>query len=483
MVPVLIKDLLAASPDGQKVKVCGWVRTIRDSKNLVFIQVNDGSCFANIQLTFDRNSPLNNANVNNIEETLKKLNTGASVRAEGILIPSPASGQAVEVTLESIECLGTCNPEEYPLQKNKMSMEYLRENAHLRARTNTFGSVYRVRNQMAFAVHSFFQERGFQYINAPEITCSDCEGAGEMFQVTTLSMEKIAELGVKAGIGGMKIEDAHKIVDYSKDFFGKKASLTVSGQLEAETLATALSRVYTFGPTFRAENSNTPRHLAEFWMIEPEMAFFDLNDDMDIQEDFVKYLLNWALTKCRSDLEFFDKRIQPGLIESLEKVANAKFVRISYTEAIAELEKHSDKFEFKPYWGCDIATEHEKFLTEQIYKCPVMVFNYPKEIKSFYMKQNEDGKTVKAVDVLVPGIGELIGGSEREENYEKLLAACKERNMDMSNYQWYLDLRRFGTVPHSGFGLGFERLIRYVTGMENIRDVIPYPRAPKSADF
>lgn len=483
MVPVLIKDLLAASPDGQKVKVCGWVRTIRDSKNLVFIQVNDGSCFANIQLTFDRNSPLNNANVNNIEETLKKLNTGASVRAEGILIPSPASGQAVEVTLESIECLGTCNPEEYPLQKNKMSMEYLRENAHLRARTNTFGAVYRVRNQMAFAVHSFFQERGFQYINAPEITCSDCEGAGEMFQVTTLSMEKIAELGVKAGIGGMKIEDAHKIVDYSKDFFGKKASLTVSGQLEAETLATALSRVYTFGPTFRAENSNTPRHLAEFWMIEPEMAFFDLNDDMDIQENFVKYLLNWALTKCRSDLEFFDKRIQPGLIESLEKVANAKFVRISYTEAIAELEKHSDKFEFKPYWGCDIATEHEKFLTEQIYKCPVMVFNYPKEIKSFYMKQNEDGKTVKAVDVLVPGIGELIGGSEREENYEKLLAACKERNMDMSNYQWYLDLRRFGTVPHSGFGLGFERLIRYVTGMENIRDVIPYPRAPKSADF
>ena len=483
MVPVLIKNLLAASPDGQKVKVCGWVRTIRDSKNLVFIQVNDGSCFANIQLTFDRNSPLNNANVNNIEETLKKLNTGASVRAEGILIPSPASGQAVEVTLESIECLGTCNPEEYPLQKNKMSMEYLRENAHLRARTNTFGAVYRVRNQMAFAVHSFFQERGFQYINAPEITCSDCEGAGEMFQVTTLSMEKIAELGVKAGIGGMKIEDAHKIVDYSKDLFGKKASLTVSGQLEAETLATALSRVYTFGPTFRAENSNTPRHLAEFWMIEPEMAFFDLNDDMDIQEDFVKYLLNWALTKCRSDLEFFDKRIQPGLIESLEKVANAKFVRISYTEAIAELEKHSDKFEFKPYWGCDIATEHEKFLTEQIYKCPVMVFNYPKEIKSFYMKQNEDGKTVKAVDVLVPGIGELIGGSEREENYEKLLAACKERNMDMSNYQWYLDLRRFGTVPHSGFGLGFERLIRYVTGMENIRDVIPYPRAPKSADF
>lgn len=486
MVPTLIKDLLSTKPEGQKVTVCGWVRTVRDSKNLVFIQVNDGSCFANIQLTFDRNAPSNNANVNNIEEELKKLNTGASVRAEGVLIESPASGQAVEVTLESLKCLGTCNPDEYPLQKNKMSMEYLRTNAHLRARTNTFGAVYRVRNQMTFAVHSFFQERGFQYINAPEITCSDCEGAGEMFQVTTLSMEKIAEIALEKGAKGMKVEDAAKLVDYSKDFFGKKASLTVSGQLEAETMATALSRVYTFGPTFRAENSNTPRHLAEFWMIEPEMAFFDLNDDMDIQEDFVKYLLNWALTKCRADLEFFDKRIQPGLIEQLEKVAKADFVRISYTDAIAKLEeaeKNGAKFEFSPYWGCDIATEHERYLTEKIFGCPVMVFNYPKEIKSFYMKQNEDGKTVKAVDVLVPGIGELIGGSEREESYEKLCAEIEKRGMDKSIYDWYLDLRKFGTVPHSGFGLGFERLIRYVTGMENIRDVIPYPRAPKLADF
>ena len=483
MVPTLIKDILVSEPDGKNITVCGWVRTVRDSKNLVFIQVNDGSCFANIQLTFDRNNPSDNANTDSIEAELKKLNTGASVRAEGLLVPSPASGQAVEVTLEKLTCLGVCPPEEYPLQKNKMSMEYLRENAHLRARTNTFGAVYRMRNQMAFAVHSFFQERGFQYINAPEITCSDCEGAGEMFQVTTLSMEKIAEMGVKAGLGGMKIKDAHKIVDYSKDFFGKKANLTVSGQLEAETLATALSRVYTFGPTFRAENSNTPRHLAEFWMIEPEMAFFTLEDDMDIQEEFIKYLLNWALTKCREDLEFFNKRIQPGLIEMLEHVVNSKFKRISYTDAIAELEKHADKFEFKPYWGCDIATEHERYLTEQIFKCPVMVYNYPKEIKSFYMKLNEDGKTVRAVDVLVPGIGEIIGGSEREENYDKLLAACKERNMDMSNYEWYLDLRRFGTVPHAGFGLGFERLIRYVTGMENIRDVIPYPRAPILADF
>ena len=486
MVPTLITQLLSTKPEGQKVTVCGWVRTVRDSKNLVFIQVNDGSCFANIQLTFDRNAPSNNANVNNIEEELKKLNTGASVRAEGLLIESPASGQAVEVTLESLKCLGTCNPDEYPLQKNKMSMEYLRTNAHLRARTNTFGAVYRIRNQMAYAVHSFFQERGFQYVNAPEITCSDCEGAGEMFQVTTLSMEKIAEIALEKGAKGMKPEDAAKLVDYSKDFFGKKASLTVSGQLEAETMATALSRVYTFGPTFRAENSNTPRHLAEFWMIEPEMAFFDLDDDMDIQEEFVKYLLNWALTKCRADLEFFDKRIQPGLIEQLEKVAKADFVRISYTDAIAKLEeaeKNGAKFEFSPYWGCDIATEHERYLTEKIFGCPVMVYNYPKEIKSFYMKQNDDGKTVKAVDVLVPGIGELIGGSEREESYEKLVAEIEKRGMDKSIYDWYLDLRRFGTVPHSGFGLGFERLIRYVTGMENIRDVIPYPRAPKLADF
>ena len=482
MKPVLIKDLLTSEPDGRSVTVCGWVKSKRDSKNLVFIQVNDGSCFASVQLTFDRTNT-QGANAENIEKNLAKTLSGASVRAEGKIIPSPASGQAVEITLMDLEVLGECPQEEYPLQKNKMSMEYLRGVAHLRGRTNTFGAVYRVRNQMAFAVHSFFQERGFCYINAPEITCSDCEGAGEMFQVTTLSLEKIAELGVKAGQGGMKIENAHKIVDYSKDFFGKKASLTVSGQLEAETLATSLSRVYTFGPTFRAENSNTPRHLSEFWMIEPEMAFYDLEDDMDLQEDFVKYLLNWALTKCREDLEFFDKRIKPGLIAQLESVVKSKFVRISYTDAIKELEKHTDKFEFKPYWGCDIATEHERYLTEQIFKCPVMVYNYPKEIKSFYMKLNEDGKTVKAVDVLVPGIGELNGGSEREEDYDKLLKAIRDRGMDESIYNWYLDLRKFGTVPHSGFGMGFERLIRYVTGMENIRDVIPFPRAPKLADF
>ncbi len=459
---------------GQEIEIGGWVRNKRPSKQFGFIVLNDGTYFTPVQVVY-------NDTLANFQE-ISKINVGAALIVKGTVEMTPDAKQPFEIKGKEITIEGEC-PSDYVLQKKRHSMEYLRTIQHLRPRTNTFQAVFRVRSVVAQAIHRFFDERGFVYVHTPLFTGNDCEGAGEMFQVTTLSMEKIAELGVKAGIGGMKIEDAHKIVDYSKDFFGKKASLTVSGQLEAETLATALSRVYTFGPTFRAENSNTPRHLAEFWMIEPEMAFFDLNDDMDIQEDFVKYLLNWALTKCRSDLEFFDKRIQPGLIESLEKVANAKFVRISYTEAIAELEKHSDKFEFKPYWGCDIATEHEKFLTEQIYKCPVMVFNYPKEIKSFYMKQNEDGKTVKAVDVLVPGIGELIGGSEREENYEKLLAACKERNMDMSNYQWYLDLRRFGTVPHSGFGLGFERLIRYVTGMENIRDVIPYPRAPKSADF
>ncbi|QTQ11165.1 asparagine--tRNA ligase [Treponema parvum] len=483
MKSVLIKDILKSKPEGQTVTVYGWVRTKRDSKNLVFIQVNDGSCLASIQLTFDRTAPSKNADPVSIENSLKKITTGASIKAEGTLIESPAGGQAVEVTLEALTVLGECPTDAYPLQKKATSMEFLREVAYLRPRTNTFGAVFRVRNQMAFAVHSFFQERGFQYVNTPIITCSDAEGAGEMFQVTNLSLEKIAETGIKAGAKGKSPETAADLVDYGKDFFGKKASLTVSGQLEGETFATALSRIYTFGPTFRAENSNTPRHLSEFWMIEPEMAFFDLEDNMDLAEEFVKYLLNWALTKCREDLDFFNLRIQSGIIETLTHVVNSPFKRISYTEAIEELKKHEDKFEFKPFWGCDLQTEHERYLTENIFKCPVMVYNYPKEIKAFYMKLNDDKKTVKAVDVLVPGLGEIIGGSEREENYEKLLAACNERNMDMSNYQWYLDLRRFGTVPHSGFGLGFERLLRYITGMANIRDVIPYPRAPKLADF
>ena len=479
----LIKDILTSQPDGRTVTVCGWVRTMRDSKNLVFIQVNDGSCFASIQLTHDRSNPAANADAAAIDRTLANVTTGASVRATGKLIASPASGQAVEVTLETLAVLGTCPTDSYPLQKKATSMEFLRENAHLRARTNTFGAVFRMRSQMAFALHTFFQERGFFYINTPEITCSDAEGAGEMFQVTTLSMEKIAELGVEKGAKGMKTEDAAKIVNYGKDFFGKKASLTVSGQLEAETLATALGRVYTFGPTFRAENSNTTRHLAEFWMCEPEMAFYDLEDDMDIQEEFIKYLLNWALTKCPADMEFFNKRIQPGVIDTLRHVVETPFKRVSYTEAIKELEKHADDFEFKPYWGCDLQTEHERYLTEKIFKCPVMVYNYPKEIKAFYMKLNDDGKTVKAVDVLVPGLGEIIGGSEREENYDKLLTRINELGLKPEDYDWYLDLRKFGTVPHAGFGLGFERLLLYVTGMANIRDVIPYPRAPKLADF
>ncbi len=479
----LIKDILTSKPDGRTVTVCGWVRTMRDSKNLVFIQVNDGSCFASIQLTFDRSSPASGADVAAIEDALKSVSTGASARATGTLIASPASGQAVEVTLCTLTVLGTCPSDSYPLQKKATSMEFLRENAHLRARTNTFGAVFRMRSQMAYALHSFFQERGFYYINTPEITGSDCEGAGEMFQVTTLSMEKLAEIALEKGANGMKKEDAAKLVNYSKDFFGKPVSLTVSGQLEAETLATALGRVYTFGPTFRAENSNTTRHLAEFWMCEPEMAFFDLNDDMDIQEEFIKYLLNWALTKCSEDMAFFNKRIQPGVIDTLRHVVETPFKRVSYTEAVAELEKHADKFEFKPYWGCDLATEHERYLTEQIYKCPVMVYNYPKEIKAFYMKLNDDGKTVKAVDVLVPGLGEIIGGSEREESYDKLLSRINELGLKPEDYSWYLDLRKFGTVPHSGFGLGFERLLLYVTGMQNIRDVIPYPRAPKLADF
>ena len=476
----LIKDILVSEPDGRLVTICGWVRTKRDSKNLCFIQVNDGSCFATIQLTFDRENA--NPNNENIENTLPNVTTGASIKATGKLIPSPASGQAVEVALETLEVLGV-SPSDYPLQKKGHTVEFLRENSHLRARTNMFGAVARMRSEMAFAVHSFFQEKGFFYFNAPLITCSDCEGAGEMFQVTTLDMARIAEEGIKAGAKGMNPEKAENLVDYSKDFFGKKASLTVSGQLEAETYATALSRVYTFGPTFRAENSNTPRHLAEFWMIEPEMAFFELEDDMDIAEEFIKYLLNWALTKCTEDMKFFDQRVQPGLIETLTHVANSEFVRISYTDAIKELEKYNDSFEFKAYWGCDLQTEHERCLTEKIYKKPVMVYNYPKEIKAFYMKLNEDGKTVRAVDMLVPGLGEIIGGSERESDLEKLTNRIKELGMNPEDYWWYLDLRKYGTVPHAGFGLGFERLLRYVTGMANIRDVIPYPRAPKLADF
>ena len=470
----LIKDILTSEPKGQAIDVYGWVRTKRETKNLVFIEINDGSCFASVQATFDRDKGLDN----NTEALLKKAGTGVSVKVSGNLIPSPAAGQRVELQANNIHIFGDADQEKYPLQKKRHSMEFLRDIAHLRARTNTFGAVARMRSQMAYAIHTFFQERGFQYVHTPIITGSDCEGAGEMFHVTTFDIEET----VKKALKEKKDPDSFKI-DYSQDFFGKQANLTVSGQLEGETYATALSRIYTFGPTFRAENSNTSRHLAEFWMVEPEMSFFTIKENMELAEEFIVYLLKWALEKCREDLEFFDSRIKKGLIEMLKNVVNTPFTRLTYTEAIAELEKHIDRFEFKPYWGCDLQSEHERFLTEEVYKGPVIVTNYPKEIKSFYMKLNEDGKTVRAMDVLVPGLGEIIGGSEREENLDILQGRIKELGLREEDYWWYLDLRRYGTVPHSGFGLGFERLLLYVTGMGNIRDVIPFPRAPKLAEF
>ncbi|EEV21179.1 asparagine--tRNA ligase [Treponema vincentii ATCC 35580] len=470
----LIKDILMQKPDGQEVAVYGWVRTKRETKNLIFIQVNDGSCFASIQLTFDRDKGIDSQT----EKELSRITTGASIKATGALVESPASGQAVEVAAKTIFVYGEASGETYPLQKKRHTFEFLRDIAHLRARTNTFGAVARVRNQMAFAVHNFFQEHGFQYVHTPLITASDSEGAGEMFQVTTLDMQEIVRKALKD-----KADPATFILDYKQDFFERAAYLTVSGQLEIETYATALSRVYTFGPTFRAENSNTTRHLSEFWMIEPEMSFFRLEDNMDLAEKFVVYLLKWALTHCRADLEFFNAQIKPGLIETLEHVVESKFTRITYTDAVKELEKHASEFEFKPFWGCDLQSEHEKYLTEQVFKGPVIVTDYPKEIKAFYMKQNDDGKTVRAMDVLVPGLGEIIGGSEREDNLAALETRMNELGLDMKNYWWYLDLRRYGSVPHSGFGLGFDRLLLYVTGMANIRDVIPYPRTPKSAEF
>ncbi|UTC46816.1 asparagine--tRNA ligase [Treponema vincentii] len=470
----LIKDILMQKPDGQEVAVYGWVRTKRETKNLIFIQVNDGSCFASIQLTFDRDKGIDSQT----EKELSRITTGASIKATGALVESPASGQAVEVAAKTIFVYGEASGETYPLQKKRHTFEFLRDIAHLRARTNTFGAVARVRNQMAFAVHNFFQEHGFQYVHTPLITASDSEGAGEMFQVTTLDMQEIVRKALKD-----KADPATFILDYKQDFFERAAYLTVSGQLEIETYATALSRVYTFGPTFRAENSNTTRHLSEFWMIEPEMSFFRLEDNMELAENFIVYLLKWALTHCRADLEFFNAQIKPGLIETLEHVVKTPFTRITYTEAVKELEKHAAKFEFKPFWGCDLQSEHEKYLTEQVFKGPVIVTDYPKEIKAFYMKQNDDGKTVRAMDVLVPGLGEIIGGSEREDNLAALETRMNELGLDMKNYWWYLDLRRYGSVPHSGFGLGFDRLLLYVTGMANIRDVIPYPRTPKSAEF
>lgn len=457
-----IKELLSSEPDGRPVTVRAWIRTKRQTKNAVFLEMNDGSCLSSIQCVFGPDAAAA------LKDEFERASTGASAAIVGRLIPSPAGGQKVEVAADSLKIIGESPTESYPLQKKAHSLEFLREIAHLRPRTNTFSAVARVRNRMAFAVHQFFQERGFNYVHTPIITASDAEGAGAMFQVTALDLEKIAQTGS---------------VDYDKDFFGKPAYLTVSGQLNVETYCQALGRVYTFGPAFRAENSNTTRHLSEFWMIEPEVAFAELEDDIELAKSFITHLVRTALKDCAEDLAFFDARIQPGLLEGLEKVAAGSFSRMTYTEAVDELLKSGAKFEFEPYWGCDLQSEHEKFLTEKIVGGPLVVTDYPKDIKAFYMKLNDDGKTVAAMDVLVPRFGEIIGGSEREWRLPLLERRLGDLGLNMESYSWYLDLRRFGSTPHSGFGLGFERLLLYLTGMANIRDVIPFPRAPRLADF
>lgn len=457
-----IKGLLSRTPSDETVFAKGWVRTKRDSKNVCFLEINDGSCLKGLQAVIDKGSFQN-------DNLLNSISTGASVIAEGKIVESQGGNQSVELLVENLTLVGEC-PSDYPLQKKRHSIEFLRDNAHLRPRTNLFGAIARVRNNMAFAIHKFFQENGFLYVNTPIITASDCEGAGEQFQVTTLDLENIP-----------KTKDGK--VDYSKDFFGKMANLTVSGQLEGETYATALSNIYTFGPTFRAEDSNTPRHLAEFWMVEPEMAFCDLEGDMAVAESFLKYIFKYVLDNCEEDMDFFDKFVLNGVKETLKLVVDSPFVHMTYTDAIKELEKKNDQFEFPVHWGSDIASEHERYLSEVIAKCPVIVTDYPKEIKAFYMKLNSDGKTVRAMDVLAPRLGEIIGGSEREARLDVLENRMKELNLDIENYWWYLDLRKYGSVPHSGFGLGFERAVRYVTGVANIRDVIPFPRAPKLCQF
>ena len=458
-----IVDIFDPALIGQKVCVKGWVRTRRGNKNVQFVALNDGSTIKNIQIVIDL--------AKFSEEELKPITTGSSIHVEGMLVASQGKGQTSEIQAETIEIYGTADSESYPLQKKGHTLEFLREKAHLRPRTNTFGAVLRVRSALAFAIHRFFQERGFFYLHTPLITASDCEGAGAMFQVTTLDLNNLP-----------KDEETGKI-DYSQDFFGKQTSLTVSGQLEGELGATALGAIYTFGPTFRAENSNTPRHLAEFWMIEPEVAFNDITDNMDLAEDFVKYCIGYALENCRDDIEFLQQMYDKELIERLNFVLHNDFVRLPYTEGIKILKESGKKFEFPVEWGIDLQSEHERYLVEQHFKRPVILTDYPKEIKAFYMKLNDDGKTVRAMDVLFPNIGEIIGGSEREESYDKLMTRIEELNIPMKDMWWYLDTRRFGTVPHSGFGLGFERLVLFVTGMTNIRDVIPFPRTPKNAEF
>ncbi len=457
-----IKDLLQSTDVDRDINAKGWVRTKRGNKQVAFVALNDGSTINNIQIVIDI--------ANFDEDQIKNITTGASISVNGTLVKSMGKGQSVEIQAKEIKIYGTADPETYPLQKKGHTLEFLREIAHLRFRTNTFGAIFRIRHAMSFAVHKYFNDRNFYYLHTPIVTGSDAEGAGEMFRVSTLDMKNPP-----------KTEDGE--IDFSEDFFGKETNLTVSGQLEAELGATALSNVYTFGPTFRAENSNTPRHLAEFWMIEPEMAFYDIDDDMDLAEDFLKYLIKYALENCKDDLEFLNKMYDNELIERLNSVVENKFERITYTEAIDVLLKADQKFEFPIKWGSDLQSEHERYLVEKYYKKPVMVSDYPKIIKAFYMKQNDDGKTVRALDVLFPRIGEIIGGSQREEVYEKLLDRIKEMGIPEKDMWWYLETRKFGTVPHSGFGLGFERLILFVTGMSNIRDVIPFPRTPKNAEF
>lgn len=459
-----IVDLLKRTDFGAKVNVKGWVRTRRGSKKVNFIALNDGSTINNVQLVVD----LEHFD----EELLKKITTGACLSVNGLLTESVGSGQNAEVQVTGIEVYGECD-NTYPLQKKGHSLEFLREIAHLRPRTNTFGAIFRIRHNMAYAIHKYFHDKGFFYFHTPLITASDAEGAGEMFQVTTLDLKNPP-----------RTEDGE--IDYSEDFFGKEANLTVSGQLEGELAATSLGSIYTFGPTFRAENSNTPRHLAEFWMIEPEVAFNELLDNMDLAEDFIKYCIQWALDNCRDDVQFLNDHFDKELIARLESVVKEDFKRLTYTDGIAILEEavaKGHKFEFPIFWGADLASEHERFLVENHFKRPVILIDYPKEIKAFYMKQNEDGKTVKAMDVLFPKIGEIIGGSERESSYEVLKQRIEELNIPIKDMWWYLETRKFGTCPHAGFGLGFERLLLFVTGMANIRDVIPFPRTPNNANY
>ncbi len=448
---------------GQKIRLRGWIRTRRDSKGgFSFLELNDGSCQANIQIIAD-------AQLANYESEVKHLGAGCSVTVEGELRASPAKGQATEVQAESIVVHGLADPETYALQKKRHSFEFLRTLAHLRPRTNTFGAIARLRNCVSRSIHNFFQEQDFLYVHSPIITASDCEGAGEMFKVTTLDLAKVPKQ--PAG------------VDYAQDFFGRPSFLTVSGQLEAEIFACSLGKVYTFGPTFRAENSNTSRHLAEFWMVEPEMAFFELTDNMELAEAFLKRIVRDALDLCAEDMQFFNAQIDPKLLATLEKVVSQEFVRLPYTEAVAILEKSGQKFDYPVTWGCDLQAEHERYLTETHFQRPVILFDYPRSIKPFYMRVNDDGKTVRAMDVLVPNVGEIIGGSQREERLDVLEMRMKEQGLDPQAYWWYLDLRRYGTVPHAGFGLGLERAIQFISGMTNIRDVIPFPRTPGSAEF